>query len=176
MSRFEVVNGHSELSLAGESSIHPLHTMTTELKGYFEGSFDEDGQLDLSAPVDGHIEIPVESLRSGNMLIDRELRKRLATRRFPQIEAKLIEIRQKSGSGRYYAVGDLTFHGVTRRLEDDLIVQQIDGRIVEIQGEINLDVRNFKVEPPKLLILKVHPTVKARLHLVVERMDHGESD
>jgi hypothetical protein len=61
-------------------------------------------------------------------------------------------------------------------LEDDLLIQQIDERTIEIQGEINLDVRDFKVEPPKLLALKVHPDVKAKLRFVVERTNQDERD
>jgi polyisoprenoid-binding protein YceI len=166
----------SELALSGDSSIHPLHTATSELTGYFEATIGEDGQLDLAAPIAGEIEIPVDSIQSGNTLIDREMRNRLNTRRFPQVVAKLIEIRKKSGPGRYQAIGDLTFHGVTKRLEDDLMIQQIDERTIEIQGEINLDVRDFKVEPPKLLALKVHPDVKAKLRFVVERTNQDERD
>jgi polyisoprenoid-binding protein YceI len=176
MSRFEPVDGRSELALSGDSSIHPLHTATSELTGYFEATIGEDGQLDLAAPIAGEIEIPVDSIQSGNTLIDREMRNRLNTRRFPHVVAKLIEIRKKSGPGRYQAIGDLTFHGVTKRLEDDLMIQQIDERTIEIQGEINLDVRDFKVEPPKLLALKVHPDVKAKLRFVVERTNQDERD
>lgn len=169
MSRFEAVDGRSILALSGESSIHPLHTATTQLKGYFVATFDGDGQIDLSAPVDGQIQMPVESLKSGNVLIDRELRNRLDVRRFPQVGAKLIEIRDKNGPERYRAVGDLTFHGMTQRLEGELIVRQVDEQTIEIQGEIDLDVRDFKVEPPSLLVLKVQPAVKAKLHFVVKR-------
>ena len=174
MSRFEAVDGRSTLALSGESSIHPLHTTTTQIKGYFVATFDEDGQMDLSAPVGGQIQIPVESLRSGNTLIDRELRKRLDMRRFPQVVGNLIEIRGKNGPERYQVVGDLTIHGVTQRLEGELIVRQVDERIIELQGEINLDVRDFNVEPPSLLVLKVHPALKAKLHFVVEHANQFE--
>lgn len=169
MSRFEAVDGRSTLALSGESSIHHIHTATTQLKGYFVATFDEDGQIDLSALVDGEIQMPLESLKSGNAFIDRELRNRLDIRRFPQVVAKLLEFRGKNGPERYRAVGDLTFHGTTQRLEGELIVQQVDEQTIEIQGEIDLDVRDFKVEPPSLLILKVYPAVKAKLHFVVKR-------
>lgn len=175
MSRFEPVDGRSELALSGDSSIHPLHTATNELRGFFEATIGEDGQLDLAAPIAGEIEILVDTLNSGNTLIDREMRNRLNTRRFPQVVAKLIEIRNKSGPGRYRTIGDLTFHGVTKRLEDELMIQQIDERTLEIQGEINLDVRDFNVEQPKLLALKVNPDFKAKLRFVVERTNHDDS-
>jgi hypothetical protein len=126
MSRFEPVDGRSELALEGESSIHPLHTATTDLKGYFEATLNDAGQLDLSAPVSGQVEMLVESMKSNNVLIDREMQKRLNTRRYPRVVAELVAVEQRSGMGHYRAAGDLTFHGVTKRLEDELILQQID--------------------------------------------------
>jgi len=174
MSRFEPVDGRSQLILEGESSIHPLHTATNELKGYFEATLDADGQLDLSVPVSGQVEMLVESMKSNNALIDREMQKRLNTRRYPRVVAELLALRQQNGPGHYLAAGDLTFHGVTRRLEDELIVRQVDERTVEIQGEITIDVRNFNVDPPKLLILRVYPEVKVNLRFVVACVD-GQS-
>lgn len=168
MSRFEGVNGRSELALQAESSIHPLHTVTNELTGYFEATIDGGGQIDLSAPVSGQIEILVSNLKSNNNFVDRELHNRLNVQRYPRIVAKLLEIKKGKGDGKYAAVGDLSFHGVTRRLEDELIVRQVDERTVEIQGDIVLDVRNFNVEPPKLLMLRVHPEVEVKLHFVAQ--------
>ena len=175
MSRFEPVDGRSELALAGESSVHPLHTTTTVLTGFFEATIGVDGELDLAQPISGQIEVPVDSLKSNNALIDREMRNRLNTRRYPKILAKLVTIRQHKATGRYVAVGDLTFHGVTQRLEDELVVQQVNENVIEIKGEISLDIRQFKVTPPKLFMLKVYPEVKIQLLFVLERVGEGSS-
>lgn len=169
--RFEPIQERSELSLAGESSIHPLHTKTNQVKGYFEAKVNSEGQLDLSVPVAGRVEIPLESLKSGNALIDREMQSRLNTRRFPKVVAEVVEIREQNSPGHYHAVGDLTFHGVTKRLAQELIIEQLDEQTIEIRGEIKLDVRDFKVNPPKLLILKVHPEVTAKLRFVAEQVN-----
>lgn len=170
MSRFEPINGRSELALEGNSSMHPLHASTDEITGYFEATLDEDGRIDLSEPVSGQVEVPVESMNSENALIDRELRSRLDTRRFPKATAKLLDVHQGE-MGHYRASGEITFHGVTLRLEDEFVFQQQDERTIELRGEITIDVRNFKVNPPKLLMLKIFPEVKVKLHLVLERVD-----
>lgn len=168
MGRFEAINGRSELELAGDSSIHPLHTKTTEVTGYFEAELDPDGNLDLSRPVAGRVEIPVESLKSGNVLIDREMQNRLNTRRYPKVTAEVVEMSQMDGGGQYRAVGDLTFHGVKKRLADELVIRRLDEKTIEIRGDITLDVRQFNVEPPRLLMLKVQPEVTVKLRFVAE--------
>lgn len=163
MAKFEFVAGRSELSLEAESSVHPIHASTTKLEGYFEAELLANGQLDLSTPPAGRLEVYIENLESGNKLIDRETQRRLNIRRFPSIVAKVVEIRPGDSDGHYRATGDLTFHGETRQLENGLTVRQLDQRTIEISGQITVDVRNFGVEPPKLFMLKVHPDVKATL-------------
>jgi polyisoprenoid-binding protein YceI len=171
MTRFESINGRSEMSLAGDSSIHPLHTKATEVKGYFEATLDDDGLLDLSEPVAGKVEIPVDSLRSGNALIDKEMQSRLNTRRYPRVMAEVVEIEKLGDSGKYRAIGDLTFHGVKKRLTDKLEIELLDENTIQIQGKITIDVRQFNVEPPKLMMLKVYPEVTVSLHFVAARVD-----
>jgi polyisoprenoid-binding protein YceI len=168
MAKFQPVRNRSELALEGESSIHPLHTSTQEIEGYFEAVLGDDGQLDLSVAPTGRLEVYIEGLKSGNGLIDREMQRRLNTRRFPSVIAEVVEVKAGDGKGRYRASGDLTFHGVTRRLEDDLTISLLDDHTLEIKGEITIDVRNFNVDPPKLLMVKVHPEVKAKLQVVAK--------
>jgi polyisoprenoid-binding protein YceI len=130
-----------------------------------------DGQLDLATQPSGSIEVLVEDLKSMNPLYDREVRKRLDMRRYPKIRADVVEIREALGENRYLAVGDVAFHGVTQRLEDELIVKQLGEGTIEIRGEITINVRDFKVNPPNLPMVGIMPTVQVKLRLVLERED-----
>jgi hypothetical protein len=49
-----------------------------------------------------------------------------------------------------------------------LTISLLDDHTLEIKGEITIDVRNFNVDPPKLLMVKVHPEVKAKLQVVAK--------
>ena len=169
MAKFEPIPHRSELYLEAESSVHPIHASTTDLEGYFEAELLADGQLDLTVAPSGRLEVFIDSLESGNKLIDRETQRRLNTRRFPSIIAEVLEIRQTADNGRYQAAGNLTFHGETQRLEDSLTVKQLDEHTIEVSGQITFDVRDFGIEPPSLLMLKVYPEIKARLKVVAER-------
>ena len=55
--------------------------------------------------------------------------------------------------------------GRARRYEGKLSLA-LAGENLTIDGELTVDIRDFGLRPPKLLILRVDPIVKVRLHLV----------
>ena len=60
--------------------------------------------------------------------------------------------------------GDITFHGTTRTLSGSVTVTLDDGRIL-VAGEEDLDIRDFGMTAPRMLMLKIYPEVRARLHV-----------
>jgi len=44
-----------------------------------------------------------------------------------------------------------------------------DGDRVTIDGELDVDIRDFGLKPPNLLIVKVEPVVHVRLHLAADK-------
>ena len=171
MVKFQVVPERSQLSLAGKSSLHPIHTSTNKIEGYLEAEVLADGRLDLSVAPTGRFEIPVESMKAGNDLYDLEMQRRLDIRRYPNIVAELLGMSEVNRMGHYQASGNLTFHGITRRFEGELTVKQLDDHTLEVSGERTFDVRDFNVTPPKLLMLKVYPEVQVSLKVMAKRMD-----
>jgi len=168
MARFETLLNKSEIVFEAESSVHPIRVATSRVKGFFEAVLDDAGRFDFSIPPSGRLEIAVDDLKSGNALIDRVIPAQLDTRRYPTIRAEIVTVQAENGSGRYFAVGDITFHGVTHRMENVLIIEWLDKTTLGIRGETVIDVREFRVTPPKLLILKVEPQVKVKLNFIVK--------
>src|SRR6267378_3377883 len=111
-----------------------------------------EGQVCLSTPT--RIELAVELLKSNNSLVDAELRRKLEARKHPRIEGRLREAKPLPGS-RCLLRGDLTLHGVSR--------------LLEVEGEKTIDMRDFNLTPPRFLIFKVEPTVRIRAKLVAKR-------
>jgi polyisoprenoid-binding protein YceI len=73
-------------------------------------------------------------------------------------------------SGRRYVVrGELTFHGVTHAVEGEVGLRSLDEQTVEIEGHQVIDMRNFGLEPPRLLMLKVEPEIRVRGRVVARR-------
>ena len=59
-------------------------------------------------------------------------------------------------------LGELEFHGVTRPVEGEVRLRVVDERTVEIEGERVFDLRDYGLEPPRILMLKVYPEVRVR--------------
>lgn len=148
--------------------MHPIRGHAEGIEGVIEAEV-LDGQLDLTAPVRLRLVAPVARLKSGNPLYDEEMQRRVDARHFPTIAAEAREVWQLDASGRYGVRGELTFHGITQPVEGELRITAPDERTLIIEGEHTFDVRDFGVTPPRILLLRVHPDVKARIHLIAER-------
>jgi polyisoprenoid-binding protein YceI len=163
--RFKFDSARSYLRVSGRSSLHPIDTETRGITGWFEASASEDGALDLDDPVTGVLELAVDRLTSGNLLYDRELRRRINARRYPTIGARLVGVAPSGGNGTYLVTGDVTFHGRTLTFEHDMAIR-FDRDQVTLSGEDVFDIRQFGMEPPSMLMVRVYPEISVRLELV----------
>ena len=93
--------------------------------------------------------------------------RRIDARRFPKIRGETTELNENGGA--YRVRGDLTFHGVTRPVEGEVTISAPDERSLLIEGEQVFDIREFGVEPPKILMFRVHPDVKVRIKVVAQQ-------
>lgn len=163
----------SRLFIDAKSSLHPIHSEATGLSGEAEVEI-VDGRIELDASTRGKLELPVERIRSGNTMQDTEMIRRVDARRFPKIVAELRKATAAPQPDRYRLTADLTFHGVTRRLELEATASLENaeegngGMRAVVECQFTLDVRAYDVTPPSFLGLKVFPEVKIRVRLVLE--------
>lgn len=174
MTLYDVDPVRSSVNVSGKSSLHPMHGTARSacLSGTIEATV-AAGAVDLSCPTRGRVEFPVAQLSFGNSLYDRELPKRLDTRRYPLI---VVELTAAAGAGesRMHLDLDLTFHGVTRHFSEDVSVvvggvgdgSHGDSGTLVISGRHSFDVRDFDVHPPKILGLSVKPDFDVEVELV----------
>jgi polyisoprenoid-binding protein YceI len=101
----------------------------------------------------------------GYRLEDAEMMRRVDARRYPTIRGVVKDMKQQGDDGRYRVTGDLTFHGVTQTVEGEVTMSRPDDQTLVFEGEQEFDIRDFKVSPPKILMLKVHPEVKVRIRV-----------
>ena len=174
MTRYDIVPDRSEVWIEASSNVHPIHSKTDGLEGFVELDVADGGLVDLTAAPSGRLSFPVARLRSGNPLEDRELRRRIDARRYPTIAGDLTVMAETGEDGRYRVEGDLTFKGVTRRYEDEMTLEAVNGQMVILAGEKTFDVRDFGLEPPRILLLKVEPAVRVKVAIVAEKMTHEE--
>lgn len=166
MATFRVAPGRSQVWIEARSSVHPIHGEASGLEGQIEAEVN-DGKLDLTGAPKIRIELPVDKLKSGKSLEDAEMMRRIDARKFPTIRGEVLEVREAPGGG-YHMSGELTFHGVTRPVQGEVTMQASDSTII-FEGEQTFDIRDFGVQPPKILMLKVHPDVKVRVRVVAEQ-------
>jgi hypothetical protein len=166
--RFEVVSANSSLTFFATSPTQSAYGKTAELIGYIDAAWHADGTLGQEPKPKMHVEFKVETLRTGNDLQDREMWKLIDSKRFPKVAGDLGEFSPSSVRGRYTGAGQITLAGLTRRYESEFRLER-NGKNVTLDGQLNVDVRDFGLKPMKLLVLSVAPLVRVRLRLVAVR-------
>lgn len=166
MADYRVVGDRCEVRIDGRSSLHDIHGRARPgaVSGTITATLD-GGTVDLSAPPSGAVEVAVEQLGFGNAMYDRELPKHLDTTRYPTATVTLTKI-DTDGSGAYRTGLALTLHGVTKEFEEIVRVEAGDDGTLTVSGEHRFDIRDFAVEPPKKLGLRVHPDFTVRVTVV----------
>jgi polyisoprenoid-binding protein YceI len=108
----------------------------------------------------------VSRLSSGNRMEDRELQKRIDARRYPTITGVLEEMVRAGSNGSYRVSGQVTFRGVSRPHQDEMTIHAVDDQTIQLAGTSRFDIREFGMEPPRVLMLKVDPEVDIHVDIV----------
>jgi polyisoprenoid-binding protein YceI len=133
-----------------------------------------DGERpDLADQPKAEVRLAVADLSSGNSAYDTEMRRRLEARRFPSITGRLTGAAETGSPDTYRTEGDLTFHGVTRRVAVE-IQASFDRQQLEASWQQTVDIRDFNLTSPRILMFKVDPHVEVEVQLraEAERKEH----
>jgi polyisoprenoid-binding protein YceI len=162
---YRIVPDRSRLRAEARATLHSVRVETSGFEGFF-GAEVENGQARLLLPI--HVDLSVARLKSGNAVLDGELQHRLEARKFPRVigEGRDVVPLEKA---RFRVRAELTLHGVTRSLEVHAAVKVLDSATLQIEGEHVIDMRDFGVDPPKLLFLRVAPRVRVHAVIVAQR-------
>ncbi|MBA3741332.1 YceI family protein [Sporichthya sp.] len=164
---FTVAPDRSALLVETRSNVGPIVFGSLSVEGEAELSV-ASSAIDSAVVLSAVIRVPVGSLESGNSLYDSELRNRLDQRRFPAITVALTQARSL-GDGRFDAEGDLTIHGTTQRLTGSLAVTMPDEKTVIAEGRHVVDIRDFAISLPTMLMLKIYPDVSVQFRITAVR-------
>jgi hypothetical protein len=165
--RFEIVSADSSLTFYATAA-QSAYGKSRGLTGYIEAMWDQDGTLMRDPEPQIHVEFSVETLRTGNDLQDGEMWKLIDSKRFPKIAGDLQRFDGEPQRGRYFGSGRITLAGLARTYEGEFTLDR-DQRRAVLDGELQIDVRDFGLKPVKLLVLGVAPLVRVRLHVVAAR-------
>jgi DNA-binding PadR family transcriptional regulator len=166
---FAVVPDRSVLLIEARSTVGPISFGAIGLHGSIEAAL-HDGHLVADPAPEAHLEIPVEELRSGNSLYDAELLRRVDGRRYPTVSIELTGVTPTGIDDGYRLGGSVTFHGVTREAAGNATVRVNDAGTLVVAGEQVFDIRDFGLDSPTVLMLRIYPDVRVRLQLEAERV------
>lgn len=167
MPRFVVNTAQSTVQVGLRVNLHPSHITANALSGFIECEIDDQGKPRLDQPYRAELSLPVEAIKSGNGIQDREMRRRFDTSRYPEITAVVTQGEPLDGEGRYRATAQLTMHGVTKDITGDLTLG-VDATTLTVDGQQVINIKDFGIDPPRLIILKVEPDVDLQVHIVAK--------
>ena len=167
MAEYRILGAPSEVVVSAKSSVHPIQGVAGEVTGGIDVVVADGRVQDLKK---GRIEVPIDQLRSGNVLYDAELQRRVDSRRYPLIVGEVRAASPVNDDGMFDVKGDVSFHGITRPVTGTLTAQLDDEGNVVIEGSHVFDVREFEIQPPRILMLRVYPEVTVRVCLVAQPM------
>lgn len=156
----------STVEIHANSSMHPIHGETHEVKGSASGEV-QDGQIVLEPQPQGYFEIPVDAMKSGHKLQDMEMRRRIHAKQYPTIRYELVRI--EGGPDEFDVTGKLTFHGVSREFTEKVRARVEDGTLYA-EGEHTLNLNDYDMKPPKILNLQVYPEVRVVVRVVAKEV------
>ena len=166
MTRYRILPTRSRVWIEARSNVHAIQTEADGLEGWLDIDMGDHKITGLESK--GRVEFPVANLKSGNSFEDREMQRRIDGRRHPTISGDLRMMKATPEPMRYLVAGDVTFRGVTRNYEDEMTFENIDDRTIAMRGESTFDIRDFGMDPPRILLLKVQPDVVVRVEIVAE--------
>jgi DNA-binding PadR family transcriptional regulator/polyisoprenoid-binding protein YceI len=159
----------SAVLIDARSTVGPISFATTGVVGALQAAM-VDGALCADVAPTGQLTIDVSALTSGNRLYDAELQRRIDARRFPTAVVRLQRCTPSGPGTRYRLAGELTFHGITREAEGTVYLDKLSEDRIAISGEQDFDIRDFDVPSPTMLMLRIFPDVRVRLHAEAERV------
>lgn len=160
---FVVDPAESAVLVEARSSVGPIVFGSMAVTGRIEAVL-QNGTVDTGQPTAAELVIPVASLTSGNALYDSEIRSRLDARRFPHITAALCSLTALSRT-RFDVTGNLTIQETTRQLSGGLELSLAENGNALLTGSQVVDIRDFAIELPRMLMLRIYPDVTVRFQI-----------
>lgn len=131
--------------------------------------------LQLRVKTDSMVETSDAFTDAQKQIINRELREIvLEPEQYPEIVFRSTEVSGKTISANEYDLkitGDLTLHGITRRIRIPAKVR-INGNMIRATGEFSIDRSDFKVKATSAFhgLVRVRNKVKFEFDIVGERL------
>jgi hypothetical protein len=166
VTRYRIAADASSVTIDARSNVHPIHQRAGGIDGFVDVAMLDDGSVDLAHGATAEISLPTDRLVGSNPLETRELRRRIDARSHPTITGRLDGLWAAGEPGAYVANGVVTFRGESRPAEDELRIELDDDGALHVEGDHEFDIRDFGMDPPRVLVMRVEPIVRVRIDVV----------
>jgi len=175
MAIYEFDPSRSTISMRARSSLHELHASTSSIDGWINVEVN-DGALEFNdnKPI-AHLQIDVTNISAGNPLYDRELKRRIDIRRYPNILAEATSISASQEGGMWDVAGTVSFRGVSQEYDGQMDIQATGTGEITLKGAKTFDIRDFSLDPPRILSMRVYPDVEIEVNIIAKRKEVGEN-
>lgn len=164
--RYAIDARASSLTYEARSSLQAITGRAEEIGGYVEAAWNDEGTLLATPRPVMHLEVPLSKLRSGSTVKDQEIWRLVDVERSPMIFADLHSIEPLYGAFIYQAVGDVTLSGIRKRYAGQLLVVREDADSISVRGDLEFDIRQYDLQPPRALFVRIEPVIVVHLSLV----------
>ncbi|MDX2245679.1 MAG: YceI family protein [Bacteroidia bacterium] len=157
-------NENTEVKVTGTSTLHDWHANVKETKA--EGVMIVTGN-GLTALTSLKVSMKVESMDTGEKMMDKNLYKALKSEANPYITYKLKEVKSITPSSGGYSLntlGTLTIAGITKTVNLTVKAKVNTDGSVTFTGSHKLDMVEYQVEPP----VAVFGTIKTGKDVTIE--------
>ncbi len=165
--RFRLDPERSAVLIDVRSTVGPISFGTMGVHGTVEASV-ASGSVNTQVAPTGTITFDVRDLHSGNRLYDAELLRRIDARRFPTVTVELEGCECVGPGARYSLTGNVEFHGLRRHAEGSVKVNALSATRLAVTGEQTFDIRDYALPSPTVLMLRIYPDIRVRLHVEAE--------
>jgi polyisoprenoid-binding protein YceI len=162
---YNIQPGRSAVLVRARSNVGPISFATSELEGVITTDGVGRPAAAINGVAEGRLTIQLASLTSGNDLYDAEIRRRIDTRRFPVASLRLRSMTALADRSHYDLVAELQFHDTVREIRGSATVDVSDDSVLIVRGQQSIDVRDFNLEIPSTLVLKIYPDVSIEMYL-----------
>ena len=161
---YDVNPERSVVVIEARSSVGPITFGALGVTGSIDVAL-AGGRICAATAPSAHLEIAVREFHSGNGLYDAELLRRIDARRYPTVSLDLRECQVLGSTGRFRLRGEVTFHGTTRSVDGTVELSHCGADTLLIRGEQPMDIRDFGVASPTVLMLRIYPDVLVKIQI-----------
>jgi hypothetical protein len=188
--RFEAIPRQSDMRVDGTSTLHDWTVKTPSINGSITFKFDVAKNATAKAvreaivanpDAEADVNIDVRTLKSTkkDKDMDKKIQEAMKSNEYPQIDYQLTSLKLAKGSKAEQeefdaeTVGSLTIAGVTRELRMPMRLKVVDGKHLQISGETNMKMTDFKIKPPQAMLgmIKSGDKIKVSFEWNVERAE-----